>query len=129
MSRLWFAVHNSAGMWALEVLFIYLFVYIFIYLFICILQPMRACLAMPVGELGPFGVAEVALRLLHSLVGLQPAEGEGGRTLFPLPLVHRHIAGPTCLPHIAQAMLITFNDMTSSHAMPCYDILIKILND
>lgn len=63
---------------------------------------------MLVGELGPFGMAEVALRLLHSLVALQPAEGEGGRTLYPLPLVQRQIAGPTCLPHIAQATLIIY---------------------
>lgn len=55
--------------------------------------------------MGPFAVAQVALRLLHSLVGLQPAEGPGGRTLFPLPLVQRQIAGPTCLPHIVQATL------------------------
>ena len=68
---------------------------------------------MPVGELGPFGVAEVALRLLHSLVGLQPAEGEGGRTLYPLPLVQRQIAGPTCLPHIAQVRLLICHCLTS----------------
>ncbi len=54
------------------------------------------------GELGPFAMAEIGLRLLHSLVRLQPAQGEGGRTLYPLPLVHRQIAGPTCLPHLAQ---------------------------
>lgn len=54
------------------------------------------------GDLGPFGMAEVALRLLHSLVELQPAQGEGGRMLHPLPSVHRLLAGPTCLPHITQ---------------------------
>lgn len=54
------------------------------------------------GELGPFAMAEIGLRLLQSLVRLQPAQGEGGRTLYPLPLVHRQIAGPTCLPHLAQ---------------------------
>jgi len=54
------------------------------------------------GELGPFGMAGIALRLLHSLVRLQPAQGEGGRILYPLPLVHRQLAGPTCLPHISQ---------------------------
>ena len=61
------------------------------------------------GELGPFAMAEIALRLLHSLVRLQPALGEGGRILYPLPLVHRQIAGPTCLPHIAQVPLIGQN--------------------
>lgn len=54
------------------------------------------------GEMGPFGMAEVALRFLHSLVALQPATGEAGRLLHPLPLVHRLLAGPTCLPHLAQ---------------------------
>lgn len=54
------------------------------------------------GDLGPFGTAEVAMRLLHSLVELQPAQGEGGRLLHPLPTVHRLLAEPTCLPHLAQ---------------------------
>ena len=58
------------------------------------------------GELGPSGLAEVALRLLHNLVELQPAEGEGGRLLHPLPLVHRLLAGPTCLPHLAQVSML-----------------------
>lgn len=66
------------------------------------------------GELGPFAMAEIGLRLLHSLVRLQPAQGEGGRTLYPLPLVHRQIAGPTCLPHLAQVGLAH-----SCPALPC----------
>ncbi|KAL0040215.1 hypothetical protein WJX77_000548 [Trebouxia sp. C0004] len=69
------------------------------------IRELRWLVSQRLGELGPFSMAEIALRLLHSLVRLQPAQGEGGRSLYPLPLVHRQIAGPTCLPHLAQVLL------------------------
>ncbi|KAL0042756.1 hypothetical protein WJX79_009797 [Trebouxia sp. C0005] len=69
------------------------------------IRELRWLVSHRLGELGPFAMAEIGLRLLQSLVRLQPAQGEGGRTLYPLPLVHRQIAGPTCLPHLAQVLL------------------------
>ena len=46
--------------------------------------------------------AEVALRILHQLVRMQAAVDPDGNPLQPLPIVHRTLASPQCLPHIAQ---------------------------
>ncbi len=53
--------------------------------------------------LSPFEVAALALRALRSLVAAHPAVDEAGAPLQPLPRVHRELAAPYCLPHIAQA--------------------------
>ena len=52
--------------------------------------------------MGAFEAAEVALRILHALVRLQGAVDPRGCPLQPLPAVHRALASPQCLPHIAQ---------------------------
>ena len=44
----------------------------------------------------------MALRILHELVRLQAAVDADGAPLQPLPIVHRTLASPQCLPHIAQ---------------------------
>ena len=49
--------------------------------------------------------AEVALRILHQLVQMQAAVDADGNPLQPLPIVHRTLASPQCLPHIAQVGL------------------------
>ena len=53
--------------------------------------------------------AEIALRILHQLVRLQAAVDAEGNPLQPLPIVHRTLASPQCLPHIAQAFSPLFN--------------------
>lgn len=53
--------------------------------------------------MSPTEAAEIALRVLHSLAQLQPAVDTEGHSLQPLPTVHRILASPQCLPHIAQA--------------------------
>lgn len=57
------------------------------------------------GQLGPFARAEVALQLLLALAQLQPAAEATGQVLQPLPMVHRQLASPACLPHLAQVSL------------------------
>ena len=55
------------------------------------------------GTLNCVEAAEIALRILHQLVRLQAAVDAQGNPLQPLPIVHRTLASPQCLPHIAQA--------------------------
>ena len=43
----------------------------------------------------------MALRILHQLVRMQAAVDGTGNPLQPLPIVHRALASPQCLPHIA----------------------------
>ncbi|WIA10346.1 hypothetical protein OEZ85_010538 [Tetradesmus obliquus] len=57
------------------------------------------------GLLGPFEAALVALQILQQLASLQPAVDESGAVLQPLPRAHVGLAAPSCLPHIAQAIL------------------------
>ena len=47
----------------------------------------------------------MALRILHQLVQMQAAVDADGSPLQPLPIVHRTLASPQCLPHIAQVGL------------------------
>jgi len=54
------------------------------------------------GSINCVEVAEVALRILHQLVRLQAAVDADGNPLQPLPIVHRTLASPQCLPHIVQ---------------------------
>ena len=54
--------------------------------------------------MSPIEAAEIALRILHSLAQLQPAVDAQGHNLQPLPAVHRILASPQCLPHIAQVL-------------------------
>jgi hypothetical protein len=42
------------------------------------------------------------LRLLRAMAEQQPAVEPLGRVLHPLPRVHRLLASPACLPHLAQ---------------------------
>lgn len=49
-----------------------------------------------------YEVAGRALRILSALAGAQAAVDGAGHVLLPLPLVHRQLAGPACLPHIVQ---------------------------
>ena len=63
------------------------------------------------GQTAPFARAEVALQILLALAQLQPATDAGGFVLQPLPMVHRQLASPVCLPHLAQVALIA---LTSS---------------
>lgn len=57
----------------------------------------------PGGGLSAVQAAEAGLQMLLRLTLLHPATDEDGRVLCPLPRVHRLLAGPACLPHIAQA--------------------------
>lgn len=59
---------------------------------------------LPLGTMSPTEAAEIALRMLHSLAQLQPAVDAQGHNLQPLPAVHRILASPQCLPHIAQVL-------------------------
>ena len=61
---------------------------------------MRVCGAA--GSLSCVEAAESALRILHELVRLQAAVDVEGSPLQPLPIVHRTLASPPCLLHIAQ---------------------------
>ena len=63
---------------------------------------MQPCAAA--GSLSCVDAAEVALRILHELVRLQAAVDSEGNPLQPLPIVHRTLASPHCLPHIAQVI-------------------------
>ena len=56
--------------------------------------------------MGAFEAAEIALRILHTLAHLQAAVDPAGCPLQPLPAVHRALASPQCLPHIAQVRLV-----------------------
>jgi len=56
------------------------------------------------GTMSPTEAAEIALRILHSLAQLQAAVDHEGHSLQPLPTVHRILASPQCLPHIAQVL-------------------------
>jgi len=49
--------------------------------------------------------AHGALRVLTTLASLHAAHDEDGRAIEPLPLVHRQLARPSALPHVAQALL------------------------
>ena len=63
------------------------------------------------GPLTPFEVAGAALRVLLALARLHPAtagEERCGAPLFPLPLAHRQMAAPRCLPHIAQVCVCVY---------------------
>lgn len=54
------------------------------------------------GGTEPFKNGKTCLDILLCLVRLQPACDPGGHPLLPQPLVHRQIAAPDVLPHIAQ---------------------------
>ena len=64
------------------------------------LKVVQLCTAA--GSLSCVEAAEIALRILHELVRLQAAVDAEGNPLQPLPIVHRTLASPLCLPHIAQ---------------------------
>lgn len=55
--------------------------------------------------LSPFEAAGAALSVLRQLAALQPAADARGAPLQPPPRAHVALAGPDCLPHIAQVML------------------------
>jgi DnaJ family protein C protein 13 len=57
------------------------------------------------GPLSAFEAAAAALRVLQVLADQQPAVDAHGEVLFPLPLAHRLMASPACLPHLAQVVL------------------------
>ncbi|KAK9809260.1 hypothetical protein WJX72_012293 [[Myrmecia] bisecta] len=69
------------------------------------LRELRWLVARRNGTLGPFQVAEIVLKVLHTLAQLQPAVDASDQVLQPLPVVHRQLASPACLPHIAQVLL------------------------
>ncbi|KAK9915634.1 hypothetical protein WJX75_001835 [Coccomyxa subellipsoidea] len=69
------------------------------------------------GTMSPTEAAEIALRVLHSLAQLQPAVDTEGHSLQPLPTVHRILASPQCLPHIAQVLLTGEPALVSLAAM------------
>ncbi|CAD7701733.1 unnamed protein product, partial [Ostreobium quekettii] len=57
------------------------------------------------GSLDSFGLARLALRLLHTLARNQSAIEVTGEVLQPLPKAHRQITSQQCLPHICQVIL------------------------
>lgn len=61
------------------------------------------------GSMSCVEAAEVALRILHQLVQMQAAVDADGNPLQPLPIVHRTLASPQCLPHIAQVGLLALD--------------------
>lgn len=52
--------------------------------------------------MSPFEQAELALQILQQLADAQAAVDGAGQPLQPLPLAHRLVASPQCLPHITQ---------------------------
>ena len=86
----------------------------------CTACPATGACAPRAGTLGAFEAAEVALRILQSLAQLQPAVDGQGSPLQPLPAVHRALASPQCLPHIAQVRLLStshpFGVLTEPHS-------------
>ena len=54
------------------------------------------------GGAAPFKMGKTCLDILLCLVRNQRARDPTGAPLLPLPKVHRQIASPTALPHIAQ---------------------------
>ncbi|GFR46449.1 hypothetical protein Agub_g8023, partial [Astrephomene gubernaculifera] len=93
-------------------------------------RELRWMLSKGPGRYSSYGAAELALELLQRLVALQPAEevllqpssqeaaaaavaaggggGGDGRLMLqlqPLPRAYRVLAGPRCLPHLAQVLL------------------------
>ena len=51
-------------------------------------------------------MAQQALEVLHVLAQLQLPHNDAGQALLPLPLAHRQLTSPRCLPHLAQASLL-----------------------
>ena len=68
-------------------------------------RELRWSLADGPALLSPFEAAGVALAALRQVAALQPATDARGAPLQPPPRAHAALAGPDCLPHIAQAML------------------------
>ena len=54
------------------------------------------------GSMDAYGMARLALRLLHALASRQSAVEVTGDVLQPLPKVHRYITSSQCLPHVCQ---------------------------
>lgn len=52
--------------------------------------------------MNPFEQAELALHILQRLADAHAAVDAAGQPLQPLPLAHRLLASPQCLPHLAQ---------------------------
>ncbi|KAK9807966.1 hypothetical protein WJX73_008492 [Symbiochloris irregularis] len=69
------------------------------------IRQLRWMMSSPPGRMGAFDRAEVALEALLALAHRHPATDESGQALHPLPLVHRILASPQCLPHLAQVLL------------------------
>lgn len=57
------------------------------------------------GSIDAYGLARLALKILHKLVSLHSALEVTHEVLQPLPRAHREICSPQCLPHICQAVL------------------------
>ena len=70
--------------------------------------------------MSPTEAAEIALRVLHSLAQLQPAVDGEGHSLQPLPTVHRILASPQCLPHIAQVLIHPSSYLASKRITACW---------
>jgi hypothetical protein len=80
------------------------------------LRELRWWVARGVAPLTALRAAGVALRVLQALAGQQPAvDGHTGEALFPLPLAHRQMASPACLPHIAQVGAACARMLSSTH--------------
>ena len=57
------------------------------------------------GCIDAYGLARLALKILHKLVSLHSAVEVTHEVLQPLPRAHREICSVDCLPHICQAVL------------------------
>ncbi|XP_074269468.1 dnaJ homolog subfamily C GRV2 [Silene latifolia] len=69
------------------------------------IRELRWALAGRVPVLTSTQVGEVALSILHSMVGARSDLDDAGEIVTPTPRVKRILSSPRCLPHIAQAML------------------------
>ncbi|KAG0618514.1 hypothetical protein M758_4G070400 [Ceratodon purpureus] len=69
------------------------------------IRELRWALGNGVAVLTPVQVGEVALSILHSMVGVHSDLDDAGELVTPTPRVKRILTSPRCLNHIAQAML------------------------
>ncbi len=60
----------------------------------------------------------MALAILQRLTDAQAAVDAQGQPLLPLPVAHRHIASPRCLPHIVQVMRCCIRAVSSFLSAP-----------
>lgn len=69
------------------------------------IRELRWFVSKRTGALDAYGLARLALKILHKLVSLHSATEITQEVLQPLPRAHREICSTQCLPHICQAVL------------------------